>query len=97
MSRIPLATAEARLWVRVTPRARGDAVDGVVDGVLQARVAAAPAEDAANRALLRLIARELDVPASAVRLVAGARGRTKLLAARADAARVRARWPGVRT
>jgi hypothetical protein len=68
----------------------------VVDGVLHARVAAAPADDAANRALLRLVARELGVAPSAVRLVAGARGRLKVMAVGADRDRVVARWPGLR-
>jgi uncharacterized protein YggU (UPF0235/DUF167 family) len=72
-------------------------VDGVVDGVLRVRVAAPPADDAANRALVRLLAHELDVPVSAVHIVAGARGRAKILALHGvDRASLAARWPGLR-
>jgi uncharacterized protein YggU (UPF0235/DUF167 family) len=85
-----------RLSVRLTPRAGSDVVDGVVDGVLRVRVAAAPAEDAANRALLRLVARELGIPPSEVRLVSGARGRDKVVAVQAEPRAVTARWPGLR-
>jgi uncharacterized protein YggU (UPF0235/DUF167 family) len=72
-------------------------VDGVLDGVLRARVAAPPVEGAANQALLRLIADELGVPRRDVRMVAGAGGRTKVVAVDGvDAVRVLARWPGLR-
>ena len=72
-------------------------MDGVLDGVLRARVAAPPVEGAANQALLRLIADELGVPRRDVRLVAGAGGRTKVVAVDGvDAARVLERWPGLR-
>jgi uncharacterized protein YggU (UPF0235/DUF167 family) len=70
----------------------------VVDGVLRARVAAPPVDEAANRALVRLIATELDVPPRSVRLVAGQRGRVKVIAVVAiDPGRVSARWPGLAT
>jgi uncharacterized protein YggU (UPF0235/DUF167 family) len=72
-------------------------VDGVLDGVLRARVAAPPVEGAANQALLRLIADELGVPRRDVRMVAGAGGRTKVVAVDGvDAVRVLERWPGLR-
>jgi uncharacterized protein YggU (UPF0235/DUF167 family) len=69
----------------------------VVDGVLRARVAAPPVEGAANTALLRLIADELDVPRGDVRLVGGVTGRSKVVAVDGvDPARVQERWPGIR-
>jgi uncharacterized protein len=72
-------------------------VDGVLDGVLRARVAAPPVEGAANLALVRLIADELGVPRRDVRLVAGAGGRTKVVAVDGmDPDRVLDRWPGLR-
>jgi uncharacterized protein len=72
-------------------------VDGVLDGVLRARVAAPPVEGAANQALLRLIADELGVPRRDVRMVAGAGGRTKVVAVDGvDAVHVLERWPGLR-
>ncbi len=70
----------ARIAVRLTPRAGIDRLEPPgPDGELQARVRAAPAEGAANEALLRLIAESLRVPRSAVRLVGGARSRHKLV------------------
>jgi len=65
-----------------------------VDGVLRARVAAPAVSGAANQSLVRLIAAELDVPRSSVRLVAGASGRTKLIVVeRVSPADILARWP----
>ncbi len=88
---------ELRIEIRLTPRAGSDRLDGVVDGVLRCRVAAPPVDGAANEALLRLLAHELDVPPSVVRLVSGERGRRKLVAIPASArSRVAARWPGLR-
>jgi hypothetical protein len=86
----------ALLRVRLTPRGGSDRVDGVVDGILRARVAAAPADGAANEALCRLIAREVGVPRSAVRVAAGATARLKILEiAGVGEAELRARWPGL--
>ena len=68
-----------------------------MDGVLRARVSAPPVDGAANEALLRLIAGELGVPRRDLRLVAGAGGRTKLVAVDGLApGRVLERWPGLR-
>ncbi len=64
---------------------------------MRARVAAPPIGGAANQALLRLIAAELEVPRRDVRLVAGAGGRTKLVVVDGiDAERVLSRWPDLR-
>ena len=86
----------ARLRVRLTPRGGADRVDGVADGVLRARVSAAPADGAANASLCRLVAREVGVPPSAVRIAAGATSRVKVVeidGVGEDA--VRTRWPGL--
>ena len=68
----------ALLAVRVQPRARRSAVEGWRDGALAVRVTAAPTEGRANRAVIELLADAFDVPASAIELVSGARGRDKL-------------------
>jgi uncharacterized protein YggU (UPF0235/DUF167 family) len=87
----------ARIPVRLTPRGGADRLDGVADGVLRVRVAAAAVEGAANKALLRLLADELGVPRGAVRLSVGATSRTKLVEVDGiDPAAVAARWPGLR-
>lgn len=85
-----------RLAVRLTPRAGADRVDGVREGVLHARVAAPPADGAANEALLRLLAGELGAPRRDLRLVAGATARRKVIELDGPAARsAAARWPGL--
>jgi uncharacterized protein YggU (UPF0235/DUF167 family) len=85
---------EVRIPVRVTPRGGRDSIDGVRDGRLLVRVAAAPADGLANEAVLRLVAEAAGVPRRAVRLVAGATGRRKLVSADgAERAALVARWP----
>ncbi|PTM40749.1 DUF167 family protein [Bosea sp. 124] len=79
-----------RLTVRLTPRGGRDAIDGVetlADGrpVLKARVRVAPSDGEANAALLALLARELELPRSAVTLVAGATARLKTVALAGEA------------
>lgn len=70
---------EARIEVRVQPRSARDELNGIRDGVLHARVSAAPVDGAANQALCRMIARRAGVAPSRVEVVLGARGRRKLV------------------
>jgi uncharacterized protein len=68
--------------VRTTPKGGRDAIDGIemlADGraVLKARVRAAPRQGEANRALVRLLARELGMTPSAISIAAGATARIK--------------------
>jgi uncharacterized protein len=65
------------LEVKVTPRASRDEIGGLRDGVLGVRVTAAPVEEAANRAVLKLIAKRIGVAPSRVRIARGVRGRRK--------------------
>lgn len=65
------------LDVKVTPRASRNEIVGVRDGVLGVRVTAAPVDDAANKAVVRLIAKRAGVAPSRVRIARGARGRRK--------------------
>ncbi len=86
-----------RFLVRLTPRGGLDRVDGLsADGTLLARVAAPAADGAANASLIRLLARELGLPRSSVRLLAGATSRRKTMAVDgALAPGVLAHWPGL--
>jgi len=73
-----------RLAVRLTPRARKDALAGVIDSgdgrsALSVRLTAPPVEGAANRALVEFLARTLDVPKTAVTIVSGEKARLKIL------------------
>jgi uncharacterized protein (TIGR00251 family) len=86
-----LATDGVFVSVRVTPKGGRDAVDGIAtlaDGacVLKVRVRSAAHEGEANAALIRLLARTLDVPARAIELIGGASGRIKRLKIAGDAA-----------
>ena len=92
-----MSPTDVRFAVRLTPRAADDRVDGVVDGVLRARVGAPAVEGAANNALIRLIADELGVAKRDVRIVAGAGSRQKLVVVDGiEAPTVAERWPGLR-
>jgi len=71
---------EARIRVRLTPRAARDEIVGWREGLLLARVTAPPVEGRANAALARLLARALGLPPSRVGVIAGARGREKTVA-----------------
>lgn len=80
-----------RLTVRVAPRAGRDALDGwTADAsgrpLLRLKVRAAPADGEANEAVRRLVAAELGLAPSAVRLVSGAAARIKTLEVAAEAA-----------
>ncbi|MBN8533631.1 MAG: DUF167 domain-containing protein [Rhizobiales bacterium] len=72
------------LAIRLTPKGGKDALEPaktLSDGrcVLAARVRAVPENGEANRALVALVARSLECPASAVQLVSGATSRLKIL------------------
>jgi uncharacterized protein YggU (UPF0235/DUF167 family) len=91
-----MTATEVRFAVRLTPKGGADRVDGVVEGVLRVRVAAAPVDGAANTSLVRLLADELGVGKRDVRRVAGAGGRSKVVAVDGIAAgRILERWPGL--
>ena len=83
--------------VRVTPRGGRDAIEGVTEaGELQVRVPAAPADGAANAAVIKLVAKAAQVPRGAVTLVSGATGRHKRLGIDGgDPQALRSLWPGV--
>jgi uncharacterized protein (TIGR00251 family) len=72
------------LMVRLTPKGGRDAIDGIerlADGrtVVKVRVRAPASEGAANAALVKLLARALDVAPRSVSLVAGETARIKRL------------------
>jgi len=66
--------------VRVRPGASQQAVGGAYgDGELVVAVTARPVDDAANRAVVEAMCEAFDVRRRAVRVVAGQRGRTKIV------------------
>jgi uncharacterized protein (TIGR00251 family) len=75
------------LAIRVTPRANADAVAGWCDDArdeLSVRVTAAPEGGKANAAVVKTLARSLDIPKSAIRVTRGHASRQKLLAFEMD-------------
>jgi len=68
--------------VRVVPRASRNTTEGEHGGALKVRLTAPPVDDKANDALRRLLAARLNVPLSAVTIVAGEKSRTKRVAVR---------------
>jgi hypothetical protein len=65
--------------VRLTPRARAARIDGIEDGRLKVAVTAPPAENQANDALLRLLAKEWRLPRSSLSIAAGTKSRNKVV------------------
>jgi uncharacterized protein len=83
---LPLSAAAGgvRVAVRLAPRGRADRIEGVArlaDGtpVLKVSVTEPPAEGRANDALLRLLAKEWDLPRRALAIVGGTKSRNKLV------------------
>jgi uncharacterized protein (TIGR00251 family) len=73
--------------VRVQPRASRDTVGGEWQSALKVRLTAPPVDDRANEHLCRLLAERLNVPTGAVRILSGARARTKRVEVRGASVR----------
>jgi uncharacterized protein (TIGR00251 family) len=66
--------------VRITPRASSNEIAEVLgDGTIKVRLAAPPADDEANEALVVFLSEILGVPKSQLEIVAGSVGRDKLI------------------
>ncbi|MDP6582516.1 MAG: DUF167 domain-containing protein [Vicinamibacterales bacterium] len=63
--------------VRVIPRSSRTRVAEIREGRLLVRLTAPPVDGAANEALVRVLAKTLEVPRRAVRVVSGERARHK--------------------
>jgi uncharacterized protein YggU (UPF0235/DUF167 family) len=89
----------ATLAVRLTPRARADAIEGWAEDeagrpFLKVRVRAQPIEGRANAALEALLADVLGLPKSAVAVAKGGQSRLKQVRVEGlDEAELRARLP----
>ena len=69
----------AQMRLRIIPRAPRNRVDGPLGDALKIRLQAPPVDGEANQALVRYLADRLEVSRSAIRLVAGATGRNKIV------------------
>lgn len=74
-----------RFAVRVQPRASRNEFAGVQNGTLRVRLQAPPVEGAANEALLRFLATELDVPMRDISIVSGFGSRNKVVEVASEA------------
>jgi uncharacterized protein (TIGR00251 family) len=71
-----------RLQLLIQPRASVSGVAGLHDGRIRIRLAAPPVDGAANKALLRFLARTLGLALNALEITAGSSGRRKTVVAR---------------
>jgi uncharacterized protein (TIGR00251 family) len=69
----------ATFQVKVHPRARKNAVTGVLGDVLKLALTAPPVEGRANEACIAFVAQLLNVPRSSVTIAAGESSRQKLI------------------
>jgi len=76
---VPAESSET-IPIKVRPRASRSRVERGADGGLVARVHSPAADEAANRELVGLLARALEVPKSAVQIVRGGKSRSKQIA-----------------
>jgi uncharacterized protein (TIGR00251 family) len=75
--------------VRIVPRASRTEIAGEYNGALRIRIAAPPVEGAANRELIRLLAKLFKLPQNAVEIISRAASKNKIVhIAGADPARL---------
>ena len=67
------------MTVRLTPRASQNEIVGPRGNALVVKVTAPPADDRANEALRKLLAKTVGIPPGRVKIVRGQKGREKLL------------------
>jgi len=65
--------------VRIVPRASSTEIAGDYEGALRIRIAAPPVEGAANRELIRFLAKKLKVPQNAVEIISGTSSKNKII------------------
>ena len=77
---------EQRVAVRVTPRSSEDIILGYDEatGVLRINVKAAPVDNAANEATIKLLSKNLKIPQRKMRIARGAKSRDKIVVFEAD-------------
>lgn len=68
-----------KISIVVKPNARKEGVEKLADGTLRVAVNAPPVEGRANEAVIRVVAEHFGVAKSTVRVVAGMRGKKKVI------------------
>ena len=79
MAAFTVTAGGVRIALRVQPRSAGNRVVGVHGDALKVQVTAPPVDDAANRAVVALLAEWLGVSRAAVTVVRGRTARDKLI------------------
>lgn len=74
-----MTASRLRLALQVVPNASKSEVAGAAEGALRIRLQAQPIEGRANEELVRLLARLLGLPKSAIAVVQGQASRCKLV------------------
>ena len=69
----------ATVNVQVMPRASRAGVTGLLGDAVRIRLTAPPLENRANEALVRFLSASLNVPRPSVEIIAGKRGRKKIV------------------
>lgn len=67
-----------KISVQVKPNAKKEGVEELADGSYLVRVNAPPIEGQANKRVVELLSKKLDLPKSQIQLVSGARGKRKV-------------------
>ena len=65
--------------VRIVPRASRSELAGEYNGALRIRIAAPPVEGAANRELIRLLAKMFKLPQNSIDIISGAGSKNKVV------------------
>ena len=68
-----------RINLRVIPRAKQNKVTIDNDGTFRVHITAAPVDNAANIAVIKMLAEYFDVPKSQIKIVRGDTSRTKII------------------
>ena len=70
----------AALAIKVQPKSSRNEIAGVMDdGTIKIRLTAPPVDGEANKALIKFLSKIIGVPASKIDIVAGEKGRKKLV------------------
>ena len=92
MKAVTQTGSDVLLALRITPRASKTEICGVLGDALKMRLQAPPVEGKANAALIKWLARKLDVSKRSVSICCGETGRNKLVVVEGlDVAAVRQR------
>lgn len=68
-----------QIAVHVIPRARQNSIAVEQNGSFRVHTTAAPADGAANAAVIKMMAKYLDVPKSQIKIIRGETGHDKIL------------------